>query len=198
MVYYTEWFYVGKHELHRRGETHALTRGRTDYVREKTAPIPGTSASRSSRSVQRGSRRSTMLGAFAVPRRRAWMIGLAAHRLRDLHARRRRWPSACRIAEPRHDRAESAESNGNSETNQPTAMLRVNGASCLSGVVVRFIHRWQYARVRAVRAERAAEMISRRVRALGTSTERNARANRDVAKWHEKTGTERPGALKRE
>jgi len=27
--------------------------------------------------------------------------------------------------------------------------------------------------------------------ALGTSAERNARANRDVAKWHTQTGTER-------
>ena len=100
---------------------------------------------------KRRSRRSTMLGAFAVPRRPAWMIGLAAHRLRNLPARRRRRLSARRIAEPRHDRAEGAESNGNSETNQPTAMLSVNGASRLGGVVVRFIHGGQYARVRAVK-----------------------------------------------
>jgi len=99
-----------------------------------------------------GSRSSTMLGAFAVPRRPAWMLGLAAHRLRNLYARRRRRrrPSACRIAEPRHHRAERAERNGNSETDQPTAML-VNGASRSAGVGVRFIHRWQHARVRAVR-----------------------------------------------
>jgi len=72
------------------------------------------------------------------------MIGFAAHWLRNLHARRRGRPSACRIAQPRHDRAECAESNGNSETNQPTAMLRVNGVSRLGGVGVRFIHCWQY------------------------------------------------------
>lgn len=97
------------------------------------------------------SRRSTMLGGFALPRRPTSMLGVAAHRLRNQHARRRHRPSACRIAEPRHDRAEGAEGNGNSETNQPTAMLRVNGASRLRSVGVRFIHREQYAMVRAVR-----------------------------------------------
>ena len=145
-----------------------------------------------------------MLGAFAVPRRPAWMIGLAAHRLRNLHARRRRRPSACRIAEPCHDRAEGTESNGNSKPNQPTAMLRVSGAGGLGGVGVRFTHRWHMQGcgsapgIRADVSSSNSRSTQNRNRALGTSTERNARAKSDVAKWHTQTGAERTSALKHE
>ena len=151
-----------------------------------------------------------MLGAFALPRLPAWMIGLAAPRLRNLYARRRsrRRPSACRIAEPRHHRAEGAESDGNSDTNQPTAMFRVNGASPSGDVGVRFIHRWQYAKGESSTPSHSSRCQRSNARSaqhwLATCEPETGIRNlyrakrpryRDVAKWHTQTGTERTSQL---